>query len=99
MTYQPQPLDTSKVLLPADLVALTERLALNTHENWARQRLRDGWRYGPTRDDTTKEHPCLIPYDHLPESEKEYDRNTAMETIKAIQALGYRIVKRGVPNE
>jgi hypothetical protein len=93
MTYQPQPIDTSRVVLAADLIALTERLARNAHENWAQQRLRDGWRYGPSRDDASKEHPCLVPYEQLPESEMEYDRIAAMQTLKTIQAMGYRIVR------
>jgi ryanodine receptor 2 len=91
MSYQPWPIDTSSVSLPEDLLELTERLAENTHDNWARQRLADGWTLGPRRDDTTKQHPCLVPYAELPESEKAYDRNTAMETLKATLALGYRI--------
>ena len=52
-----------------------------------------GWRYGPERNDAKKEHPCLVPYEQLPESEKEYDRQAAMETLKAILAMGHRIVK------
>ena len=93
MTYRPQPIDTAHVVLPSDVEALTELLARNTHENWALQRIRDGWRHGPTRDDAKKEHPCLVPYEQLPESEKEYDRRTTMETVKAILALGYRVVR------
>jgi len=68
-------------------------LARNAHDIWARQRLADGWRFGPRRDDAKKEHPCLVPYEDLPESEKVYDRSAAMETLKAILALGYRIMK------
>lgn len=93
MTYEPMPIDTSKVVLTCDLARLTELLAKNAHDTWTTQRMSDGWRYGPQRNDATKEHPCLIPYDELSESEKEYDRKTAMETIKSIQVLGYRIVK------
>lgn len=93
MSYQPKPIDTSKVTLPAEIVQLTEQLAKNTHENWAKQRMSAGWRWGSKRDDEKKEHPCLVPYEQLPESEKEYDRKTTMETVKAIQALGYRIGK------
>jgi hypothetical protein len=93
MTYQPKPIDTSRVVLPAELEAVTELLARNVHENWAQQRLHDGWRYGPSRDDARKEHPRLVPYEQLPESEKEYDRTTAMETVRAIIGLGYRVVK------
>lgn len=93
MSYDPKPIDTSGVLLTDDLRSLTERLAENAHEIWAAQRMSDGWRYGPRRDDAKKEHPCMIPYGDLPDSEKEYDRKMAMETLKLIQALGYRIVK------
>lgn len=91
--YDPMPIDTSKVLLPADVISITERLAENTHDLWALQRMSEGWRYGPQRDDQGKRHPCLIPYTELPESEKEYDRKTAMDTLKAIVALGYKITR------
>ncbi len=90
--YTPEPLDTSAVVLPQTLLSLLEKLAENTHEVWAAQRLRDGWTYGPRRDDATKKHPCLVPYADLPESEKEYDRKTAGETLKAVMMLGYSIV-------
>ncbi len=91
--YEPKPIDTSKVKLTEDILDLTERLAENTHAVWARQRLADGWRYGPRRDDVRKEHPSLVRYAELSESEKEYDRQTAMETLKAIIALGYQLEK------
>ena len=94
MSYVPNPLDVSDVALTPEIQALTERLAENAHEHWSRQRLADGWRYGPRRDDDTKQHPGLIPYAELSETEKEYDRLTAMETLKAIIALGYRINER-----
>ncbi len=93
MDYRPAPRDTSSVSLPAGISDLTELLAKNTHENWARQRMSDGWKYGPRRDDAKKEHPSLVPYEKLSDSEKEYDRRTAIETIKTILALGYRIEK------
>lgn len=81
------------VRLTDDILELTELLARNSHDIWAMQRLSEGWRYGPKRDDMKKEHPCLVPYENLPESEKEYDRKAAMETLKAIIALGYKIEK------
>ena len=90
--YVPSPLDTSQVELPPALRDLMERLAENTHEVWAAQRIKDGWTHGPTRDDAARRHPCLVPYADLPESEKEYDRRTATEALKAVIALGYRIV-------
>ena len=91
MSYEPAPIDTSRVTLSEDLRQLTEVLAHNTHDLWAQKRLTEGWSYGPERDDTRKTHPDLVPYGQLPESEKEYDRITAMATLKAILALGYRI--------
>ena|SRR5687767_12789081 len=91
--YVPKPIPTAHVTLPKRIRELSEILAENTHDNWAQQRLSDGWSYGPTRDDVAKKHPCLVPYDELPDSEKEYDRRTALETLKAIMALGYRIEK------
>ena len=91
--YRPAPIDTSKVRLPREIEDLTERLSRNAHEIWAQQRLADGWRWGPARDDVRKLHPSLVPYEELPESEKVYDRSTAMETVKAILALGFRISK------
>ena len=95
MQYTPAPIDTSRIQLSDDIHELIELLAKNAHDIWARQRLAEGWRYGPTRDDTRKEHPDLVSYEDLPESEKQYDRNAAQETLKAISALGYRIVKGG----
>lgn len=95
MTYEPRPIDTAGVRLTGDVLALTEQLAENAHEVWAKTRLAQGWTYGPARDDTAKKHPCLIPYADLPESEKVHDRNTAMETIKAVLALGYQITRPG----
>jgi hypothetical protein len=91
--YKPKPISTVGVSLTSDIVELTELLARNAHEIWAQQRLADGWTYGPRRDDAAKKHPCLVPYGDLPESEKEYDRNAALETLKAILTLGYRIEK------
>ena len=93
MSYQPKPIDTSSVTLTDEIIELTELLAENAHDIWARQRLAEGWRYGPERNDERREHPDLVPYGQLPDSEKEYDRNTALETLKAIVAIGYQIVK------
>jgi ryanodine receptor 2 len=91
--YIPQPLDTSDVELSEELQLLVEQLAKNVHDIWAVGRLKEGWTYGPERNDTLKHHPCLVDYSDLPESEKEYDRNTAMETLKMILKLGWKVEK------
>lgn len=93
--YTPRPIDSAAVALPPALTALTERLAENAHDLWAAQRMADGWTQGPKRDDGAKKHPCLVPYAELPESEKEYDRQAALGTLKAILALGYRVLPPG----
>ena len=93
--YKPNPIDTSAIELPADLLELTEQIALNVHENWSAGRIAEGWTYGPCRDDEKKTTPCLVAYSELPEEEKEYDRRTALQTLKTIVALGYTIEKKG----
>lgn len=92
--YTPKPIDISDQKLPEELLELTERIAENAHDFWALGRIREGWTHGPTRDDSLKTHPDLVPYDELPEGEKEYDRTTAMSTLKLIQKLGYEIRKK-----
>jgi class 3 adenylate cyclase/tetratricopeptide (TPR) repeat protein len=91
MSYEPKSLDLTRVEIPADLINLVEQLAEITHDNWVGQRLADGWRHGQKRNDLQKEHPCIVPYDDLPESEKEYDRKISLGVIQAMLALGYRI--------
>ena len=91
LDYTPEPMDLSSVDLPESLIQLSERIAENVHEVWAKARMDEGWTYGEKRDDIHKKHPCLVPYDELPEEEKEYDRNTAMNTIKMAKKLGFRI--------
>jgi ryanodine receptor 2 len=91
--YEPEPIDVSGVTIPPEVEALIEHLAENAHDVWARHRLADGWTYGLERDDQVKKHPCLVPYDVLPDSEKQYDRAISLGTVKAILALGYRIEK------
>jgi RyR domain len=90
-TYKPQTIDTSQVQLRTDLQELIERLAENNHDHWARKRIEKGWHYGPNRNDSEKEHPDLVPYAELSESEKSYDRKTVIEVLKAIVAIGYDI--------
>ena len=91
--YVPQPVDTSNVQLPAELDELVEKIAKNVHDVWAQSRMEQGWTYGEERNDTLKTHPCLVPYEELPEVEKEYDRSTALGTLKLIRKLGFSIQK------
>lgn len=91
--YQPKPIDTSDVVVPEELLSLVEDIAKNVHEVWAKNRIKEGWTYGEQRDTIKKTTPCLVPYEELPENEKEYDRQTALETIKLAIKLGFKIEK------
>lgn len=93
MKYTPKPIDTSDIELSDEVLELQEELAKNAHEVWSEERIKQGWTYGKKRDDSEKRHPCLIPYEDLPESEKHFDRVLAMNTLKLIQKLGYEIKK------
>ncbi len=89
--YIPQPVDTTDVQLPEELNPLVEQIAKNVHEVWAQNRMKQGWTYGEERNDALKTHPCLIPYEELPEVEKAYDRDTALGTLRLIKKLGFKI--------
>ena len=91
--YDPKPIDTSDVVLSDEILELCEQLAKNTHDVWAISRIKDGWTYGDHRDDEKKLHPCLVPYEELDDSEKQYDRDTSLETLKMIIKLGYKITR------
>ena len=93
-TYTPKPIDLSDVELTEDLNELREAIAENAHEIWAVSRQKEGWTYGPQRDDKLKQTPDMVPYSQLPEGEKEYDREMAMKTIKLLKKLGYDLIKR-----
>lgn len=90
--YTPQPMDTSDIQLPEELNELIEQIAKNVHEVWAKNRIDEGWTLGAERNDELKQHPCLIPYEELSEIEKDYDRNTAISTLKLICKLGFKII-------
>lgn len=94
-TYTPRLKDLRQVELPDGIDALREALAENSHDRWAIERQSEGWTYGPERDDTKLESPDMVPYAQLPESEKQYDRLMAVNTLKLLISLGYKIEKNG----
>ena len=92
-TYVPKPAQTDDIVLSEELNSLVEAMAKNVHDVWAESRISQGWTWGPDRNDTLKHHPCLVPYEELPEVEKAYDRDTAVGTLKLICKLGFKITK------
>lgn len=92
-TYKPNPINTAGIQLPDELLEIAELLARNTHEVWAKSRIEEGWIYGPRRNDMAKESPCLVPYEDLPENEREYDRSVSRQVLEVLYAMGYRLEK------
>lgn len=92
-TYEPKPISTDGITLSAEVLELCEMLAENAHNVWAHARTACGWKYGSNRDEQLLTHPCLIPYQHLTESEKEVDRVMTREVLLVISKLGFSIVR------
>jgi hypothetical protein len=93
--YEPKPLATSRVELAPELYGLADRLAEHQHAVWARERMAEGWTFGPERDEARKLHPGLIPYAELPEQEKERLRSFVLEVVRALSSLGFAIAPSG----
>lgn len=93
-TYNPCPANLDNIELPTTLEELIEQIAENVHDVWAKSRIDEGWTFGNERNDEKKTHPCLVPYNQLPEIEKDYDRKTAINSIKLVIKLGYRIIPK-----
>jgi hypothetical protein len=93
-SYTPQTIDTSRIALTPDLAELVEQLAENNHNHWAKKRFAEGWRFGLERNDGQREHPDLAPYGELSECERAYDRQSVVETLKSVIALGYEIKRK-----
>jgi voltage-gated potassium channel Kch len=68
-----------------------ERLAELEHERWKRDKEAAGWRYGPERDDDTRIHPSLVPYEELPASEKDKDRTAMRDLRQMLAEAGFAI--------
>lgn len=92
--YEPHPIDVDSIPIDGELEELQEAIAENAHDVWAEARIKEGWTYGTERDDVNLKHPDLVPYTALPDSEKEYDRIMAFNTIKLVKKLGFDIIKR-----
>lgn len=54
------------------------------HQNWMEEKIATGWVYGEVKDPDKKTHPCLLPYDQLPEAQRIKDdlfRNTIRKAL------------------
>lgn len=59
-----------------------------SHESWMAEKVATGWRYGPVKDPETKEHPCMVPYAELPESQRAKDHLYIAVVKAAASVLG-----------
>ena len=72
-----------------------ERMAEWEHGRWNMERLLNGWRRGPVRDDKRKVHDCIVPWDELPPAIKEYDRNAVRAFPSLLAGVGLDVVRKG----
>ncbi len=71
-----------------------DRLAEAEHRRWMEQRVRAGWRHSLVRNDATKQHPMLVTWDLLPESERAKDRDAVRNIPAVLAGVGLRVVRR-----
>jgi hypothetical protein len=70
------------------VLALSGATPAESHQSRLSEKERDGWVYGPVKDPTIKQHPCMVPYDQLPEAQRAKD-TLYLSTVRAIStALG-----------
>lgn len=98
MSYKPEPIDISNITLPPEYLQLAEQLAKNSHDHWARHQFEQGWQHGIPYDKRSQCHPYLVPYDDLPEDERQSRRLSVLENLKTLLALGYRIESKDARN-
>ncbi|XP_033979617.1 ryanodine receptor 3-like [Trematomus bernacchii] len=92
-SFIPTPVETSQIVMPVHLDKVRDKLAENIHELWGMNKIELGWSYGKIRDDNKRQHPCLVDFSKLPETEKNYNLQMSTETLKTLLALGCRVVQ------
>uniref|UniRef100_A0A8C9YFV3 Ryanodine receptor 3 n=1 Tax=Sander lucioperca TaxID=283035 RepID=A0A8C9YFV3_SANLU len=92
-SFIPTPVETSQIVMPPHLEKVRDKLAENIHELWGMNKIELGWSYGKIRDDNKRQHPCLVDFSKLPDTEKNYNLQMSTETLKTLLALGCRVVQ------
>ncbi len=91
MNYEPAPIETANISLPSNVRELIETLARNLHDVRSKDWLDSKAQQASERAEENLEPAWLVPFEALPEVEKESYRRSASETLKAAFALGYRV--------
>ncbi|XP_037305737.2 ryanodine receptor 3 isoform X5 [Pungitius pungitius] len=92
-SFVPTPVDTSQIVLPPHLDNVRDKLAENIHELWGMNKIELGWTFGKVRDDNKRQHPCLVDFSKLPETERNYNVQMSSETLKTLLALGCHVAQ------
>ncbi|XP_049339322.1 ryanodine receptor 3 isoform X1 [Astyanax mexicanus] len=98
-SFIPIPVNTAEIVLPPHLENVRDKLAENIHELWGMNKIELGWTYGKIRDDNKRQHPCLVDFSKLPETEKNYNLQMSTETLKTLLALGCHVAQVQVDAE
>jgi hypothetical protein len=70
-----------------------EQLSNMEHERWMRLKLANGWQYAPKTDKSKKCHANLVPWEKLPNSAKEKDREIVLAIPQILTKAGYTVVE------
>lgn len=95
--YMPHKINLDDVELDEDLEDLLEAIAENAHDVWAEMRMKEGYVFGKDNNSDKDKGPLtnkdLVPYSDLPDSEKQYDREMAEQTLKLAKRLGFKVTR------
>lgn len=58
-----------------------------SHESWMKEKLDNGWKYGPVKDINLNEHPCLVPFKELSIAQqlKDYLFKSIVDVFKKVE--------------
>ncbi len=60
--------------------------ANHSHEAWMKGKIANGWKFGPVKDESKKEHPCIVPFEQLPAEQKAKD-SLFVAVVNALRVL------------
>ncbi|XP_077408297.1 ryanodine receptor 3 isoform X2 [Vanacampus margaritifer] len=98
-SFIPTPVDTSQLVLPPHMDNIRDKLAENIHELWGMNKIELGWTFGKVRDDNKRQHPCLVDFAKLPDTERNYNLQMSSETLKTLMALGCHVAQVNIHAE
>ncbi|XP_046677460.1 LOW QUALITY PROTEIN: ryanodine receptor-like [Homalodisca vitripennis] len=89
--YNPEPINTSSVVLNNDLNSIVQKFSEHYHDAWASKKLENGWVFGDQWSDSQRTHPRLKPYNMLNDYERERYKEPVRESLKALLAIGWTV--------